>query len=78
MLPKRAESPDLRVRPGILRGALEPYDSQHEADHCQDDEANMAAGENLVVLGESAAAAEPAVCALDNPALGPSSSRTLA
>jgi hypothetical protein len=58
-------------RPGILRGALERYDpAQHEADHCQDDEANMAAGEILVVLGEPAAAAEPAVCALDNPALG--------
>ena len=42
---------------------------QHEPDHCEDDETDMASGEVLVVFRKSAAAAKPAVGALNDPAL---------
>jgi hypothetical protein len=63
--------PDLRVRPSILRCAGEPYNSaQHEPDHCENDECDMAAGEVLIVFCKSAAATKPAVGTLNDPALG--------
>jgi hypothetical protein len=61
----------LRVRPGILFGSCEPYNSaQHEPDHRQSDKSKMAAREVLVVFREAAAAAKPAVGTLDYPAFG--------
>src|SRR5215475_12286655 len=61
----------LRVRPNILRCARVPYNSaQHEPDHCENDETNVAAGEVLIVLGESAATPHPTVAALNDPSLG--------
>jgi ABC-type transporter Mla maintaining outer membrane lipid asymmetry ATPase subunit MlaF len=66
---KRAHG--LRVRPSILRCAREPYNSaQHEPDHCENDESDMAAGKVLIVFRKSAAAAKPAVSTLNDPALG--------
>ena len=61
----------LRVRPNILRYACVPYNSaQHAPDHCENDETDVAAGEVLVVLGETAATAHPTVGALNDPSLG--------
>ena len=61
----------LRVRPSILCAGCEPYNSaQHETDHCEDDETNVATCEVLVVFGKSPAATKPAVGALNDPALG--------
>src|SRR6516225_4452473 len=66
-----APSSNLRVRPNILRYACVPYNSaQHEPDHCENDETDVAAGEVLVVLGETAATAHPTVGALNDPSLG--------
>ena len=61
----------LRVRPNILRYACVPYNSaQHAPDHCENDETDVAAGEVLVVLGETAATAHPTVGALNDLSLG--------
>src|SRR5215470_19214138 len=75
-LPVLARSDDrslvgyLRVRPGILCGVFEPYNSaQHKADHRQDDESDMATREVLIVFGKAPAAAKPAISALNDPAL---------
>ena len=54
-------------RPGILRAGSEPYNStQHETDHCENDETDVTTCEVLVVFGKSAAAAKPAVGALND------------
>jgi hypothetical protein len=42
---------------------------QHEPDYGEDHKSGLAAGEVLVVLGQSAAAPEPAEGSLDNPPL---------
>src|SRR5215467_4031212 len=62
---------DLRVRPGILLAGCEPYNStQHEADHCKNDETDVATREVLVIFDNAPAAAEPAIRALNYPAFG--------
>jgi hypothetical protein len=61
----------LRVRPGILSAGCEPYNStQHEADHCKNDETDVATREVLVIFDNAPAAAKPAIRALNDPALG--------
>ena len=61
----------LRVRPDILRGARESYNSaQHEPDHRENDETDVVAAEVLVVFSEASATTEPAVGPLNDPALG--------
>lgn len=56
---------------GQFARAFEAYNpSGHEADHGENDEADLAAGEMLDVFGEATAAAMPAVSALHDPALG--------
>jgi hypothetical protein len=60
----------LRVRPAILRAGCEPYNSaQHEADHCKNDETDVATREVLVIFDNAPAAPEPTVRALNYPAL---------
>src|SRR5215467_62316 len=61
----------LRVRLGILPAGCEPYNStQHEADHCKNDETDVATREVLVIFDNAPAAAEPAIRALNYPAFG--------
>src|SRR5262245_44999602 len=61
----------VRVRPGILPAGCEPYNStQHEADHCKNDETDVATREVLVIFDNAPAAAEPAIRALNYPAFG--------
>ena len=60
----------LRVRPGILCGVCEPYNSaQHKADHRQNDEGEMATREVFIVFGKAPAAAKPSIGAFNDPAL---------
>src|SRR5262245_41016642 len=61
----------LRVRPGILLAGCEPYNAtQHEADHCKNDETDVATREVLVIFDNAPAAAEPAIRALNDPSFG--------
>src|SRR5262245_8599526 len=60
----------LRVRPAILRGVCEPYNStQHKSDHRQDDKGEVATREVLIVFCKAPAATKPAISALNDPAL---------
>src|SRR5215467_14981587 len=60
----------LRVRPNNLRGPGVPYNSaQHEPDHGENNEGDVAAGEVFVVFRKSTAAAKPAVGTLNDPPL---------
>jgi hypothetical protein len=60
--PEMRDIGDVRVRPDILRGARESYNSaQHEPDHRKNDKTDVVAGEVLVVFSEASATTEPAV-----------------
>src|SRR5690349_20457239 len=58
------------VRPAILRAGCEPYNwGQDEADHCKNDETDVATREVIVIFDNAPPAPEPTVRALNYPAL---------
>jgi hypothetical protein len=46
------------------------YPSQYEADHSENEECGLSAGEIFEAFGEPPASSEPAECPVDDPALG--------